>query len=357
MKWIVWLLPALVFAQDSQAPDPRELVHQSTDAIKQYQSYRLESTVSIAMKGGPINEVLEMPSSISVRRPDKLRIESSSRAGQVVIVADGQHTWFYVSNLKKYVKRSAVQSPEAAVISSGLLPKNLPDLNQFVKSVKNTGEDTIDVGGAATPCWVIQTIYNKIELAEQAVAITDGVQLTWVSKDNKLTLQSSFTGNILLPGVEEPIEMTQSTRTTKVSLNVDLPDSLFVFTPPEDAKEAEDWTLPGLAKPDLIGKPAPAGLVAEGKGKVVLAYFATSPCAPCQPDLAALEKLKSEFGGQGLMVITPSRDFPELSLTAWPTVVLIDRDGNVASYEVGTRGEAALREDLKKLGIGASPAK
>jgi hypothetical protein len=34
---------------------------------------------------------------------------------------------------------------------------------------------------------------------------------------------------------------------------------------------------------------------------------------------------------------------------ALPTVVLIERDGRIASYEVGARGEA------NKLGIGAGP--
>jgi len=358
MRLICWLvLAALAMAQDAKQPDPRALIQQSAEAIKQYKSYRLESTVAIDMHGGPINDTLEMPSSISVRRPDKMRIESTSKAGQVVIVADGRHTWFYISNVKKYVKRAAVASPEAAVISSGLLPKNLPDLNQFVNSQKVVGEDTIVVDGVNMPCWVIQTIYGKITLPEQDVSISEAVQLTWVDKDKKLTLQSSFGGKIRVPGVDETIEMTQSTRTTKVALNPALADSLFEFTPPEDAKETEDWTLPGLTKPDVIGKPAPAALATNQKGKVVLVYFATSPCIPCEADLAAIEKLKAEFRDQGLVVLTPSTDFPELYLSAWPTLVLIDRDGRIASYEVGERGEAALREDLKKLGIAGSVAK
>jgi hypothetical protein len=41
-----------------------------------------------------------------------------------------------------------------------------------------------------------------------------------------------------------------------------------------------------------------------------------------------------------------------LSLTSFPTIVLIDREGKIKSYQVGARGEAALRDDLAKLGIG-----
>jgi peroxiredoxin len=41
-----------------------------------------------------------------------------------------------------------------------------------------------------------------------------------------------------------------------------------------------------------------------------------------------------------------------LSLTSFPTVVMIDREGKIKSYEVGARGESALRDDLAKLGFG-----
>ena len=32
---------------------------------------------------------------------------------------------------------------------------------------------------------------------------------------------------------------------------------------------------------------------------------------------------------------------------------MIDREGRIKSYEVGARGEAALRDDLARLGIGS----
>src|SRR5580693_5886004 len=261
---ILTMVPALALAQGTRLtnppasqPDPRELLKQSADAIKQYKSYQLESVIAVDMHGGPINDKLEMPSSISVKRPDKLRIESSSRAGTITIVGDGEHTWFYVSTVKKYVKRDAVESPEAVVINSGLLPKNLPDLNQSIKSVKLTGEETIDIGGVKTACWVVETIFDKITLPEQNVTVRDAVQITWISKDRRLTLQSTFGAKINLPDVTEPVEMTQSTHTTRVRLDINLPDSMFVFTPPAGVLETEDWTLPGVTKPDLIGKPAP----------------------------------------------------------------------------------------------------
>ncbi len=379
------LLPAILAAQ----PDPRELTRLSAVAVKQYRTYELESIVLIEMHGGIINTKLEMPSSISVRRPDRMRIESRSQAGQVTIVSDGEHTFYYLSPTKKYIKRAASSSPEAAVNNAGVLPKNLPDVSKSIQSMKITGEESLPVGGQDMPCWTVETTFDKIELPEQNISILEGTQISWIRKSDNLSLQNTFTAKLNMPGIPEPVTMTQSTRTTAVRLNLDLPDSLFVFTPPAGAKETEDWTLPGIAKPDVIGKPAPdlkartvAGQqvdLAALRGKVILLDFWATWCLPCQRELPNLEKLHREFRDQGLVVVglnvgeeraavekflgANPLSYPlvlvgdeaevvaQLAVNSFPTVVLIDREGKIAAYEVGARGEAALRAGLAKLGI------
>jgi thiol-disulfide isomerase/thioredoxin len=371
-------------------PDPRELVDQASAAIKRYDSYQLESIVNIEMHGGPIQTKLEMPSSISVRRPDRMRIESRSQAGTVDIVSDGEYTWYYLSATKKHIKRAASASPEAAVGNSGLLPKNLPDVTKAVKSVKLNGEETLTVAGEKMPCWVVETTFDQIAVPEPGVLILGGKQVSWIRKSDLLNLQNTFTAKLEMPGVSEPVTMTQSTETTLLRLNPELPDALFVFTAPAGTKETEDWSLPGIVKPDLVGKTAPDfhGSTLDGskvalddlRGKVVLLDFWATWCQPCQHDLPGIETLHKEFGGAGLAVVgvnvgedpaairkflganplsypmvridESSELVSKLAVSAFPTVVLIDREGKIASYEVGARGEAALRADLEKLGIG-----
>ena len=340
------------------------------------------------MQGGPIRNKMEMPSKVAVRRPDRMRIESRSQAGGITIVSDGDHTWFYMTPLKKFIKREASGSPEAAVGNTGLLPKNLPDVSKSIKSVRLMRAGRDQVGAQAFECWVIETTYNSINLPEQELAIEDAAQITWISKKHGLNLQTKFSAKLNLPGVDEFVKMTQSTQTTALRLDVDLPDSLFVFQPPGDAKETEDWTLPGIAKPEVIGKAAPAFQAKELdgsrvdseslRGKVVLLDFWATWCAPCRRELPVLQKLSAEFRDQGLAVVgldvgeensaieaflksTPlgypvgtaaDQLVAELSVNAFPTVVLIDREGKVASYEVGVRGEGALRKDLARVGVG-----
>ncbi|HML15485.1 MAG TPA: redoxin family protein [Bryobacteraceae bacterium] len=372
-------------------PDARELVRQSADAIKKYRSYQLESLIVVEMRGGPALPTMEMPSSISVRRPDKMRIDSRSRAGSITIVGDGEHTWYYLLPQNQFIKREASVSPEAAVNNSGLMPKSLPDVSQSIDSMKLAGEDSIAIEGKPYPCWKILTTYKDIHLPEHDMTVRDAAQTTWISKAEGLTLQSEFRSKIFLSGSAEPIEMTQSTHTVAVRLNLDLPDSTFVFTAPEGAKETKDWTLPGIAKPDVIGKPVPAlsGKALDGaeidlaalRGKVVLLDFWATWCTPCQRELPNLEKLHKEFQDQGVVVVgmnvgedrqtvqdflksagltlpvVPLEENAELiaalSVNAYPTMVVVDREGNIASYEVGVRGEAGLRAELDKLGIHA----
>jgi thiol-disulfide isomerase/thioredoxin len=338
LRFLVAILPALIALQTPEPadprsrPDPRELVRESADAIKRYKSYELESVVLVETKGGALDSRMEIPTAVSVRRPDRMLIESRSAVAGLTIVGDGQQTWFYMTPAKKYIKRAAAGSPEAALGDSGLTPKNLPDVSKFVKSVEIAREDEIELDeGKRFPCWVVQTTYDTIPLPEQDTRITGATETMWISKEEGLRLQSTFHAKLLFAGKTEPVEMTQSTRTTALRLNVDLPDSAFVFKPPPDAKETPDWTLPGVAKPDVLAKPAPdfKAQTLDGaeidlaalRGKVVLLDFWATWCAPCKRDLPAIEKLHREFRQRGLAVLVLRRFYACAGQRDWKFVL------------------------------------
>ena len=140
VRLAILLFPLFLQAQ----PDPRDLLLRSNDAIKKYSSYQIHSLSLVETTGGN-NTHLEMPAVISVRRPDRMRIESHNGAASMTVVSDGSHTYVYLDQQKKYIKRAATSSPESALGENSVL-KNIPDISTFIKDVKITGEKTMEVG-------------------------------------------------------------------------------------------------------------------------------------------------------------------------------------------------------------------
>jgi thiol-disulfide isomerase/thioredoxin len=377
-------LPTCLFCQQSAQPqpDPRELLLHSADAIKKYSSYQIHSLSIIETRGGT-NTRMQMPATISVRRPDRMRIESETADAATTVVSDGAHTYIYLEQQNKYIRRAATTSPESALGESGVL-NSLPDISSSMKSVEITAEKTMEIDDQQYECWVVEARYDTIKVPGQNLTILDAVQTSWISKTLGLTLQNGLNARLLIGTLPEPVVMTQATTTVGISLNADLPDSLFVFTPPPGATQTADWTLPGITKPEVEGKPAPALKGAPPtQGKVVLLDFWTSWCAPCKRESPIIEKLHKEFRAKGLVVLgvnvgedketmdkyvtTAHLTYPSLqlgvddealkslSINAYPTLVLIDRTGKVALYDIGAKSEASLRAALAKTGIKSAP--
>ncbi len=98
-----------------------------------------------------------------------------------------------------------------------------------------------------------------------------------------------------------------------MNLDAKLPDSMFVFTPPPGTKETDDWTLPGVSKPDVIGKAAPGGAGECGRQRQsgLLAYFATRRRARHAIAIVRRSRRSKKSDFPELVVIEPRGDFPE----------------------------------------------
>jgi thiol-disulfide isomerase/thioredoxin len=381
-----------LFAQQ-RLPDAKELLKQSSEALTMRRSYQYETemAIDIVMGGNPIH--VSLTSSQSVVNPDKKRVESKGQTGETTIVSDGEFTWVYVPMLKQYTKKAVMGGPQAILQSLGM--GSLADVSKALGAGKTLREESIEIDGSKYSCWVVETRIEKLKLPQpEGAELTDGVITHWIDKDLKIERQMTLSGNMQGGPIAAPVEVKQKVVNRAIKLDVELPDSLFRFTPPEGAKEVADFVVPGMKTPNMVGKPAPAFRVksltgetfdlASLKGKAVLLDFWATWCGPCRKEMPTMEKVYQELKANGLVVLglnvgedratvekflkTAKVSYPialtadtdvvsTFEVTAYPTYVVIDRAGNIAAYQVGSAGEAALRDTLAKGGIKANPPK
>jgi thiol-disulfide isomerase/thioredoxin len=384
---MVSLFCCLASAQET--PDARALLKETSEVLLHHKSYQVDQRAVIDM-GGPLPTRLEMLVKIMVSSPGKLRIESTGKLGDSLIVSDGENTWMYLGMLKQYTKTAAASTPESLVKS--LVPGMSSVMDQLKAkdpylSAKIVGEEQVEVEGQKIDCYVVEARLDKISLPG-SIEMTNGVQKAWVDKVSKLSLKQTMTATMEGGPLNGPAQLNEASTVISQKLDVAVPDSSFTFTPPEDAKQVTEFKGAVKANADLTGQmAADFKLKSVGgkefslqdlKGKFVLLDFWATWCAPCRHDLPSVEKIHQEFHRKGLVVlgvdggedsetvdqflVSTKLSYPTLlaadsgvllsySVTAFPTVVLIDADGKVVYYHVGSGGEKALRESLAKLGL------
>lgn len=137
----------------------------------------------------------------------------------------------------------------------------------------------------------------------------------------------------------------------------------------QDMAEAPDFTLSALQGGEVR--------LRDLRGKIVLLDFWASWCGPCRKELPVIEKLHRDYNRRGVVVLGVNDENPETSqryvqannysfstlvdskravhrtysVTAIPTVYIIDRKGRVAAHFVGARGEPELLGALRQAGL------
>jgi thiol-disulfide isomerase/thioredoxin len=384
LRWIAASAFLATSLGAQQLPDGAVLMKQTQQAVKRFHSLQFANNMTMEM--GPSMKMI-MESNTAMVNPGKTRSETKVQGTTMLTVSDGETTWIYNSMAKQYVKRNAALGSAAIFAAMGM--PNMPDFTKMKTTEKTIGEETIEIDGQKHDCWIVESRIGEMELpGAQGARMTDAVSKIWIDKKLSLDLQSNISMKVQMAQLPEPMEVHM--QMVKKDLKIDQPvaESLFQFTPPADAKEVETLMGATLTKADLTGKTAPAfevkGLDGKAysleslKGKPVLLDFWATWCGPCRKSMPLLEKLHAAYKDQGLVVLavdtgedrntvaeflkTSPMPYPAAlsgesgileayQVSAFPTFVMIGRDGKVVAHEIGFSGEATFNGIAQKAGL------
>ncbi len=252
MRFTLGLLTLIpVFAQTP--PDAAALLARQASELQRYHSYRLtqDTTMDMKMPGMSMPPMTYTTVTQAVN-PSRVRVEEkASGLDAMLIISDGENTWMYMPLTKQYSKMPSDDSGDLHDLMGGMGMAAIPDATKMGPDAKVVRSETLEVDGQPHDCWVIEFRSDKLDMAFTS----------WIDKAFGIQLKMSMSRKTRASAAAPAVETNVVTTIRSMAFNEDLPDSLFVFTPPEGAKETKEL-FPGIGAiaggaPDAKEKSAP----------------------------------------------------------------------------------------------------
>jgi TonB family protein len=279
---LLMLVPVL--AQD--APDAASLLARQASELQRYHSYRLTQDMTMDMKM-PGMAMPAMTSTIVTQavNPGKMRMEmKTSGMDAMLMISDGKDTWMYMPLFKQYSKMPAEGTEDMQSMMGGIGIAAMPDITKTGAAAKVVRSEMLEVDGQPHDCWVIEVQTQTLAGAQAGAEPGDRVFTSWVDKALGIQLKMSVSGKSKASAAAPEVEVHMVTTTHSMKFNEDLPDSLFIFTPPADAQETKEL-IPGM------------GAIAGGAAAAEKTAPKAQPSEPEAfiPSLNPIERIEPEY--------------------------------------------------------------
>jgi outer membrane lipoprotein-sorting protein len=248
LKAAVVLLMLLLIINPGLSQDQKNsqvVLDKVSETYKTSRSYYFEAVVISEIKSAGLNMKTEAPITIAVMKPDKMRTQVSNPMMQleVLIVSNGETTWEYMPNQKKYTKReSSVGNVDKELYHQiwasalGVIFPRYDRINEGITRARILPDEVIQIGGNDIDCYVVEAEFSPIEPNSESKPSTKSF---WIDKTRNIVLKE-ISRSKMKTELGGPIERIQTTIFRTANINETLPDTLFIFAPPEGAKEVKD---------------------------------------------------------------------------------------------------------------------
>jgi peroxiredoxin len=375
-------------------PEAAELLKKVSGAYKSLKQFRLELDVKSSANSSLSRKSSETHISLTAIRPEKMKLTLQNDAGQIQYFRNGTTATTYLPRLNQYIQRP-IEHPNGPksdedeqdafdfATTGGQIVSQYESIDDGVKSARIVNEEALVLGEEKFDCLVVEA--RTSEHRKEGDASVQ--RIYWIDKAHGLVRKVVSESRFQLGSQEEAMVVKTEKIFSVFKTLETIDDEIFNFLPPTGAKEVAEFLEPPRRAENPYGKDAPDFTLKTDKGatvqlkklrgKVILLSFWASWCGPCRQEMPVIEKLSHQYRDQGFWVFGVNdedretiRDyikengysFPTLvdeeqealklyHVGAIPTTVVIDREGKIASYQVGLSNETELHAVLNRLGI------
>jgi thiol-disulfide isomerase/thioredoxin len=358
--WLVaFCVPAAAPVRGGQnSTDPVDtvalgLLKQAAQNYKNLKSYEAHVTVDTVENAKTSDRhFIEIGSGAS------FRIEDENPRG-LLCVSDGQTEWTLDRAANQYVKGPADAAQPSFV-------NELASVGQNVIAADLLREDLFTENGKTKKVFILEVQRSHWPAGEPADAQMATVRID----ENTFEIYGM---NIYTNGPTRILRYAFDQENQKVAA------STFAFAAPAAATEVRSIKASGTAASSVIGTEAPDFTLADAsghsyhlrdlRGKVVVVDFWASWCGPCRESMPFLQAIQDQYGARGVVVLgldggedaetvadfakATKYTFPLLIggeptvssqyfVDAYPTALVVDRDGKIVLREAGFDGPRPL---------------
>jgi outer membrane lipoprotein-sorting protein len=238
-------------AKDQQTSSAMAILEKTRNTYHSLKSIWVEGITVTDLRGASLQSRTEQHFEAAFVAPAKLHVETKHSVTDVLFVSDGQTGVLYSPLTKTYTKVDVAvfRKPQAdsseeehnSVKGFAGATGMVFDLFQSailagVKDAKIMNDEDLEFEGQKVRCWVIRAEYTYSNSSESVPL----VRTYWIDKTRNIVLRERFERRPESIGPDSNLgDLVESASTvTRLSLNEPVPDGLFVFEPPEGAKEA-----------------------------------------------------------------------------------------------------------------------
>src|SRR3989442_1214956 len=237
------------------AGDAVQLLKRVSETYRNLKSCHFEGVTRVRTQSSSVQHLLETPFVVAAVRPSLLRVETKNSLTAMLTVSDGETTWNYMPRIHEYTRvtgapagsltSDATASDVSALHNPVVQYERLADRSAAAKILR---EDRIEVGGRNVDCVVVELA----SASENTPGVETLPRMLWIDKFHYLVLRDEETFKIRRPYT--PLtEKMQTTVFGVATVNEPVPDSLFRFVPPDEAREVAELSLRSANKLVLGG--------------------------------------------------------------------------------------------------------